>query len=170
MNRRWLLGLVATALLCVPVQASAQAPRIERIEVLQSGLYNATVARREASPGTTSGRTSILQGFTFYAATTEVPARLGTRFGTEYRIVGSPNGQPVQLRSVVRIPEPGITNPVNGNTYRESVRVFTATIGATDITGYSFDQEWEILAGDWVQEIWADRRLLLSRTFTVRAP
>ena len=103
------------------------------------------------------------------AVVAEVVVR-GVRFGFQYRLVGSPPGRDVRLRGVWQIPAPGITNPVNGNIYRESARDFTALIGDTQIHGYGFDHPWEIVEGEWVLEIWHDRRLLASRTYLVGPP
>jgi len=167
MNCKWLAALVVAVALCGAGEAAAQKASVERIEILQAGLYTANVVRRDASPGTASGNTAITEGTNFYLQTTQVPARLGIRFGVEYRLIGSPEGERVQLRSVWRIPAPGITNPANGNTYRQSPRDFEALVGSRRTQGYGFDQAWEIVSGDWVYEIWDGSRLLMSKAFTV---
>lgn len=33
--------------------------------------------------------------------------------------------------------------------------------------GFNFASSWQILCGDWIQEIWFGERKLLSQTFTV---
>ena len=70
----------------------------------------------------------MLDSPSFYADAADVPAQLGIRFGFQYRLIGSPSGRDVPLRAVWQIPAPGITNPVNGNTYRESARDFRADL------------------------------------------
>ena len=169
--RRWSLGaLAALAMVVAAGGTAAQQGKLDRLEVIQSGLYTANVARRDSAPGTPTGKASLIDGPSFYSDSARVPAQLGIRFGFQYRLIGSPPGREARLRGVWRKPEPGITNPVNGNTYRESVRDFSASIGDTQIHGYGFDQPWEIVEGEWILEIWHNERLLASRTFVVKAP
>ncbi|MBX3501698.1 MAG: DUF3859 domain-containing protein [Alphaproteobacteria bacterium] len=168
--RRWSLGALAALALFAVGGASGQQGRLDRIEIIQSGLYSASIVRRDSAHGTPTGQASLLDSPSFYADAARVPAQIGIRFGFQYRLIGSPPGREVALRGVWQIPAPGITNPVNGNTYRESARDFTARIGDTQIHGYGFDQPWEIVAGNWVLEIWHEKRLLASRTFLVEAP
>lgn len=169
-SRRWSLSALAALALLAVGGASAQQGKLERLEVIQSGLYTASIARRDSSPGTPTGKASIVGNPTFYSDETRVPAQLGIRFGFQYRLIGSPPGREARLRGVWHIPAPGITNPVNGNTYRESARDFTALIGDTQIHGYGFDQPWEIVEGEWILEIWHNERLLASRSFVVGKP
>ena len=168
--RRWSLGVLAALVSIAVGGASAQQARLDRIEVIQSGLYTATIARQDSSLGSPTGKAAMLDSPTFYSDAARVPAQIGVRFGFQYRLVGSPSGRDVPLRGVWHIPAPGITNPVSGNTYRESARDFTAPIGDTQIHGYGFDQPWEIVEGNWVLEIWHGKRLLASRTFVVGPP
>jgi hypothetical protein len=168
--RSWSLGALAALAWVAAGGASAQPGKLDRIEVIQSGLYSASIARQDSSLGTPTGKATLVDSPNFYADTAGVPAQLGIRFGFQYRLIGSPQGREVPLRGVWQIPAPGITNPVTGNTYRESRRDFTALIGDTQIHGYGFDHPWEIVAGNWVLEIWHGKRLLASRTFQVQPP
>jgi hypothetical protein len=169
-SRRWSLAALAALAVLAVCGVSAQHGKLERLEVIQSGLYTASIARRDSAPGTPTGKASIVDSPSFYSDETRVPAQLGIRFGFQYRLIGSPPGQEARLRGVWHIPAPGITNPVSGNTYRQSTRDFTASIGDTRIHGYGFDQPWEIVEGEWILEIWHNERLLASRTFRVGNP
>jgi len=168
--RRWSLGALAALVSIAVGGASAQQARLDRIEVVRSGLYTATIARQDSALGSPTGKAAMLDSPTFYSDDARVPAQIGRRFGFEYRVLGSPTGREVRLRGVWHIPAPGITNPTNGNTYRESARDFTVRIGDTQVHGYGFDQPWEIVEGDWVLEIRQGETVLASRTFSVKAP
>ena len=149
----------------------AAAQSVERIDVLDSGLYNAVTTRTEAAPGTASGRTHVVDKVEFYARTNRVPARIGTRFGMRYVVVGSPQDQNVGVRVVWKLPAPGLRNPKTGNVYRETNEDVTKTIGYRDsLTGYRFDDDWELVPGDWTLELWAGGRMLATRTYTVYRP
>lgn len=169
-RRRALGALAALTMVFAAGGASAQVGKLDRLEVIQSGLYNANIARRDSAPGTPTGKASLVDGPSFYSDASRVPAQLGVRFGFQYRLIGSPQGREARLRGVWHIPAPGITNPVSGNTYRQSARDFGALIGDTHVHGYGFDQDWEIVEGEWILEIWHNERLLASRSFMVGKP
>ena len=164
------MALIAFALLGVVGMAAAQQPRIDRIDVVEFGLYEAKKEEARSDPGTPSGRTSIISGVAFYEATTRVPARLGTGFGIRFVPVGAPEGAAAPIRVVWRLPAPGLRNPKSGNTYRESTSNTDVAIGVPRVRGYSLDEDWEIVTGDWTIELWNGERKLLSRTFTLYKP
>ena len=159
---RWLICLV-TAFFAGP----AFAADVTALEVVDSGLYRARTTGEQPAPLAVNGRTKTITDIEFYETTSHVPARTGIRFGTRFRIRGTPPGQAVRLRSVWRIPDPGIRNPDSGRIYRESISEFTATIGALHMRGFNFGSRWQILCGEWTQEVWFVGRKLLSQTFTV---
>lgn len=159
---RWLICVLA-----VLVAGRAAAADVAALEVVEAGLYHAQTTGHIPAPQAVNGRTQTITDIVFYSATSKVPARQGIRFGTRFRVVGSPAKQPVTLRSVWRIPEPGIQNPRSGILYRESIAEFTTTIGALYMRGFNFASSWQILCGDWIQEVWFGERKLLSQTFTV---
>jgi hypothetical protein len=159
---RWLICIVAM-LMAGPVAAAD----VTALPVVEAGLFRARTTGQIASPQAVDERTELLDDVVFYSLTSKVPARLGIRFGTRFRVVGTPANQTVTLRSVWRIPEPGIQKPETGTLYRRSIADTAATIGALGMRGYTFDAAWEIRCGEWIQEVWFGERKLLSRTFTV---
>jgi hypothetical protein len=159
---RWLIRLVVLLF-----AAPAMAADVTAIEIVESGLYRARTTGQIPAPLAVNGQTHTVVDIEFYSPTTKVPARQGIRFGTRFRVAGAPADQQVVLRSVWRIPEPGIQNPETGIVYRQSVAEFTTTTGATTMRGFSFAHPWQIRCGEWIQELWFGARKLLSQTFTV---
>lgn len=159
---RWLICIVALLL-----AGPARAVDVTAIVVVEFGLFNAMITGTVSAPQAVDERTNSLGDVVFYSHTSKVPARLGIHFGTRFRIVGAPANRLVTLRSVWRIPEPGITNPETGTHYRQSISDSQSRIGETTMLGYGFDAPWEIRCGDWIQEIWFGQRKLLSQPFTV---
>jgi hypothetical protein len=159
---RWLICIVAMLF-----AGQATAADITALEIVEYGLFRARTTGYTPSPQAVDERTNSLADVVFYSATAKVPARQGIRFGASFRVVGAPANQVVTLRSVWRIPEPGIRNPETGILYRESVSDTATTIGTVTMRGYTFDAAWEIRCGDWTLEIWFGERRLLSQTFTV---
>ena len=159
---RWLICLVAI-LFAMP----ALAADITALEIVDFGLYRARTTGRQPAPLAVNGQTQTISDIDFYETTSRIPARTGIRFGTRFRVVGMPPDAVVRLRSVWRIPEPGIRNPDSGIVYRESISEFTTTTGTLYMRGFNFGFPWQVRCGEWVQEVWSGERKLLSRTFTV---
>ena len=100
---RWLICVLA--LLCAKPALAAD---VSALQIVESGLYRAQTTGHIPSPQAVTGQTQTIVDIEFYSATSKVPARQGIRFGTRFRVVGSPTNRSVVLRSVWRIPEPGI--------------------------------------------------------------
>jgi hypothetical protein len=164
---RRLICIVAVLLAAPSPAAPALAADVTALAVVEFGLFRARTTGHVPAPRAVEERTNILADVEFYSLTAKVPARQGIRFGTRFRVVGAPANRAVTLRSVWRIPEPGIVKPETGTRYRRSIADTASTIGATAMLGYSFDAPWEIRCGEWIQEVWFGERKLLSQTFTV---
>jgi Domain of unknown function (DUF3859) len=145
--------------------------RVDRLDLVESGFYEtgaATVVGAIPSPGAAAGKTVTLGDVHLASEPPATAARVGVGFGIRFRPQGEPAGARVVLRAVWRIPEPGIRNPSNGNTYRESVADFTAVMGEPHMRGYQFDAPWEVVPGTWTIEIWQGDRKFLEQSFAIR--
>lgn len=159
---RWLVCVLAVLL-----TGRAMAADVSALAVVEVGLFRARTTGHLPAPQAVEERTNVLGDVVFYSLTSKVPARLGIRFGTRFRVQGAPANQTVTLRAIWRIPEPGIVKPETGTHYRQSISNVATSIGATTMLGYTFDAAWEIRCGEWIQEVWVGDRKLLSQTFTV---
>lgn len=162
---RWLICVVTLAAL-LAVRPSMAAD-LEALQIVEFGLYRAAVRGSREAPQTVTGGVNVLKDVEFYSHTDRVPARHGIRFGTRFRLIGSPGGRPVALRSVWRIPEPGIRNQKTGKLFRESISDTQAKLGSTRMLGYSFTSPGSVICGDWVQEVWWAGQKMLSQIFVV---
>ncbi|HEY7991493.1 MAG TPA: DUF3859 domain-containing protein [Stellaceae bacterium] len=151
-------------LLFVSASAYAQTPQIERIDTVEYGIYTAdkTSCKRDAEGIQRCGRSNLRHAET----TSTVPAQLGVEFGLRYRVVGNPNGAPVQIKRIWRLPTPGFRQPGKAAIHHLE-RVDDTTVGGTLYVSYGFDDPWELIPGPWVLEFWYGDRKLLSHTFTV---
>ncbi len=152
-----------------PSLALAQAPRVERIEVIEAGFYTAQeTGQTKVAPDSVGRRDTVTNNPKFLKSAPQESARVGTEFGVRFRTIGHPRNAKVELRSVWKIPEPGIKDPKSGTVYRESVADFTTNVGTSHVRGYSFDNPWEVVRGVWALQIWQDNRKLLEHSFTIR--
>jgi hypothetical protein len=166
------MRLVIAALLLVigPMGATAQSLRIDRIEILETGIYRAKVERREEAPDTLSGALNILHRVEKVADTTTIPARVGTRFGLQFRLVGEPEGGMVEIRMVTRFPNGGLRNPKTQQLRHQSEYVVNGVIGESRHRSFTFDDSWEAVPGSWVFEFWQGQHKLAEQVFNVVKP
>jgi len=163
------VALASLALIAAP--ARAQDARIDRLEIVDSGFYDNTktpVTGTTPSAGTVTGTVNQIGDLALLAEPPATSARVGIGFGVRFHSFGERDGERAMLRSVWKIPAPGIVNPANGNAYRQSVSDFPTTIGTNHWRGYGFDEPWEVVPGEWAIEIWQGDRKLLEKSFTIR--
>jgi len=101
--------------------------------------------------------------------TTTVQAESGIRFGFIYRVVGKPTGQTVQLRMVIIYPPEGVKSPQSSTPLQSAERQIAVRIGAIEFSGYTFDDNWELVPGPWKMQLWLGDRKLAEKEFTVVA-
>ncbi|MPZ37264.1 MAG: DUF3859 domain-containing protein [Rhizobiales bacterium] len=144
--------------------------KVDRIEIIEAGIYRAETASIKLAPGTATRQRNILSETKLLALTTRVEAKIGLHFGIRYRLVGRPSGATIKLISVTQYPAPGLKNPkADGSQLRGEHSLF-ATIGQVNYRGYVFEQDWEIVPGSWTLELWDGKRKLISQTFDVIKP
>ncbi len=166
---RWLWRLSMILLLPVSGFVPAADLQIRAAEVSGFGIFKSatTTSRR----GFTARRIAAdeVRGVRFIEYTTDIPARPGLNFGFQYIVNSSPAGKPIRVTSVVKFPEPGIRRP-GGSLYTESRDTHEIIIGQKALHGYGFDEDWEMVPGPWVFELWHGNALLIQRTFHVYVP
>lgn len=163
------MRIVSTLLLLAALSGAAGAQTIDRIDIIEHGIYQTRTTRTEASPGTASGQLQMVTDIRLVEQTETIPARMGVDFGFRYKVYGAP-GATATLRMLTIPPAPGIHNPQTGNTTARGEYTTTVTSGDTKYKGYGFDHSWELVPGLWTFEIWEGDRKLASQSFKVVAP
>lgn len=162
-------AIALLALTLASASASAQAPRVDRIEVLEYGIYAASVAYAERDANWVLQ--SRVGDVRHVKRTRTVPAKLGVRFGFGFVVAGSPVGAKVTLRKVTRFPPPGLRSPAAKEPLKVSQVAVTRTIGReAGYVDYGFDDPWELVPGTWTIELWHGDRKLATQSFTVVRP
>ncbi len=172
MNLKMAAGIFiagAVLLLAFPERTSAQEPRVDRIAVIDAGFFVYDPAGISSdAPRTVEGVLITPKNMRFLTETPAVTAKVGTSFGVRFLTIGEPRRAPVTLRTGWKIPAPGMTNPQNGRTYHESSSDPTTRMGTDYLSGYGFDNQWEVVPGVWLLQIWQGSRKLLEHSFTIR--
>lgn len=97
-----------------------------------------------------------------------IPAQKGVRFGVAFNISGLDEQETKPLTFLVYHPD--MVDPATGETikFMRYDREMGNQINA--MHGYSFDESWELVPGDWIFEIWTGSVMLASEVFVVYTP
>ncbi len=151
------MRVIASFLLLAAMSTFAAAQTVQRIDIVEFGIYRLEVTKKEAAPGTAAGSVSVVNNIELQDATTTVPARIGTHFGFRYRITGN-SGTVYKLKMITVTP--GLHNPDTGNRIVRDEYFTEATDGQTRYKGYTFDHPWELVTGAWRFEVfWQGSRM-----------
>src|SRR6266540_2947413 len=132
--------------------------------VAEVGIYSARVIKKFAVPGVTGGTNEGLDSFSLVQVTTNVPARIGTRFGFRYTIRGTPSNAPILLTMVGE--HPPYKNPKTRMTQTRDEYKLQSWIGQT-YTTYSLDEAWELIPGKFKFEVWHEGKKLCEQSFMI---
>jgi tetratricopeptide (TPR) repeat protein len=156
---------LTTALKALHESERAQdAVSVTGADVTEVGIYKAAVIKTFAVPGVAGGTNEGLDSFTLVEATTNVPARIGTRFGLRYTIHGAPLNAPIDLTMVGE--HPPYRNPKTGKTQARDVYGLQSWIGET-YTSYLLSEEWELIPGKFRFEVWHEGKKLCEQSFMI---
>ena len=132
--------------------------------VTEAGIYRARVVTKSAVPGVAGGTNEWLDSFMLVQATTNVPARVGTRFGFRYTIHGTPSNAPIVLKMVGE--HPPYKNPKTGKTETRDEYELQSWAGQT-YTSYLFEEDWELIPGTFRFEVWHRDKKLCEQSFMI---
>jgi hypothetical protein len=165
-----LAAVAAISLLPIaPNVVQAQSPQVERIAVFDAGIYCADTVQKVSDPTAPGGYRNVVVNQKLMRHTDQIPALIGTRFGMRYTIVGSPDGAPVDLRLVTRLPPPGLREP-SGRVILVNEYNYGSSIGTNGYREYHIEYDWEALTGVWVFELWANERKFAEQPFNLFKP
>jgi len=144
--------------------AAAQIAPIERIHIIDRGIYRAvTVARDERLRE--GAVLNVVQNAHLINDTTAIIGRVGVRFGLRYTAAGVDGN--TELKLVINFPAPGLRDPATGKVSFQSEFTVKPAPGAVHYWEYHFENEWEVVAGLWIFEFWIDGRRLAEQRFCV---
>jgi hypothetical protein len=166
----WLAAAVSAAAAQTPTVPD-KPPAVTGVTITNAGTFvgEATSAPAQAGQQSPTGTVGTEVSWHFASGSADVAGKVGTQFGIEFRIDGTPPGDGVTLYLALTFPPQGIRNPNTGNMLHAAKIAFpNLKIGALSVLGYGFDNAWEIVPGVWTEQIWYQDRMLAERTFTVR--
>jgi hypothetical protein len=153
------------ALLLAPGAAQAQAPQIDRLEVIDFGTYK--VERGSTTKSPQGIKTAPLKRQPERLEwRTIIPAQIGTTFGLRYKVIGTPPDAEVTIKKIISFPPPGL-RPSPGELLPRVESEEQTRIGETVGALYTLDDRFELVPGIWTFELWDGDRKLLTQSFTL---
>jgi hypothetical protein len=152
-----------------PTSPAADTPRVDRIEIIEKGLYEAPIIKKVEDPTKSSGQRIVYGKREHVKDTADIPATQGTQFGFRYRIIGEPKDAKAMLRIIVVYPGEGRHNPHTGKTMKQDEFPHTPMIGGTDSFVYTLGS-WGREPGVWTFQVWDKERKLGQQEFTLAEP
>lgn len=160
------VALVILGIALTPAGVFSQDTNSKRIEIVEYGLYTASLVNKERLPDGTV-RTSV-SGVTHMKTTREVPTELGVRFGFRFKILGAPKADSTPLKKILIFPPEGLQPPDKTNRVFRSEVNFLPPLGEeAGYTGVFLSEAWMLIPGPWTIEIWAGDRRLVTESFIV---
>lgn len=136
------------------------------------GLFKQRISGRVIKdPDTSTGK--LIRGSTLEFAgddTERVPLSQGVRFGYRYWLKLPPDQKRYSLKRVLI--HPVMTLP-DGSTVSRSERTINkhATHGiVTAIDAYAFNEDYELVEGEWIFQLWYNENMLLEQKFIAFEP
>ena len=136
--------------------------RVTGAKVTEVGIYQAKVLTDETNA--TGVKLQGIDEFKLLRSTTNVPARIGTRFGFRYEILGTPTNVPITLTMIGK--HPPIKNSTTGKIETKETYHLKSWIGRT-YTSNSFEDESDLVPGQWTFEVWYEGSKLCEQSFLV---
>ena len=155
----YLLFFISALTLSLSGQEQA---RVTGARVIEVGIYQAQVLTSQTNVA--GVKFEGLDEFKLLTVTTNIQARIGTRFGFRYKIQGAPTNAPIILTMVGK--HPPIKNETTGKIATEESYLLRSWIGKI-YTSYSLDKESELVPGLWTFEVWHDGKKLCEQSFLV---
>ena len=156
-------GTRETSLAMTAGAAYAQELEVQRLDITDFGIYalDREIIGRDPRGINLGTATNVAHT----ATQRTVPAQIGVTFGFRYRVVGKPEGASIPLKKVIIYPAPGLQTPASSSSVRKAEFELEARIGETNTELYTLEDQFELVPGTWVLEMWLGNRKLASQPF-----
>ena len=159
------MRILLVGLMVIFALSSAQAQvSVTGGKVLHTGTYKVGETKEIDDPSISSGHRYEADATLLQEATT-ITAKLNSVFGLDIMIEGSPRGKVIPVRIVWRYPDPGLHNPATGQTKFVDDYMDRREIGKKTTFYWLLGQEWALVPGTWIFELWYENRVLIRQNF-----
>ena len=163
-----------------PKETAAAAKTIEEVrvargQVFEHGIYNAQRKGRVLGNLTTNTGKVVTRPVLELGETTDrIPLLQGTYFAYRYRLLDLPKEEvkkpAVEIRKILIHPTMTLPDGSTSTGWDRIVRARTSIGQVIAFDGYAFNEEYELVEGDWVFQIWFNDQMLVEQKFTTYRP
>ncbi len=160
-----ILMLLFGVLYILLVSGEAYAFSVKEISIVSYGHYSARTDSSVDIPYSTTGSLSLVTDINRIEQTQIIKADLGTKFGIQFKVEGSPSGVKVPVHVIVK--HPPFMNPMTEEI--SCIDKWNIYPGLEDIvyTGWEFAHPWELVPGLWTIQISYQKELCKRKQFIV---
>jgi hypothetical protein len=165
---RLLKQIVRTILVVVLLLTASRFVHAEVLDVqlVQFGTFRKTVAQGEIeAPGSVQGKAHAVQDAVLDEQGSEVRVSQGTSFGILVKFIGEPEGAIVPCTA--KLLHPKFTDPESGRASEVEEWPCFGTIGRDGYIGYTFDNDWELVPGQWTLQLFVGSKKKIEKTFKI---
>ena len=160
--------LVATVIAVTLMSCHSQRAPLESVQIVEFGRFQENMSKgSRLAPDAVAGKSNVVVAATLLESTTDIPATAGTSFGVRVKFVGAPAGLVVPCTA--KCLHPKLTDPASGRSSKVEQWENFGTLGSDGYIGYSFDNEWELVPGQWTIQILVGSKVMAEKTFNVFA-
>lgn len=119
---------------------------------------------------TNTGKTHSGSTIQLIEQTERIPLQKSNYFGFQSRIEPLPDRQSIEVKKVVRHPEMILPDGSRKSAY-EVDEIKKVSSGVALMTaGYSLDEDYELVQGEWIFQYWFENKLLVEQKFVTYVP
>jgi hypothetical protein len=149
---------------------TASAIDVDRIEFTKYGIFKMDITKTVDGQDTGARTISEVKNWRIVETTNKIPAKIGTSFGVEYFVSGSPNDSKVNIIEKWVFPSKGILNPRDNKTYYNYEAQATIPPGTRRFIYMGLENEYDLIPGEWTLQLFYGDRKLAEKTFFVYKP
>ena len=142
---------------------------VSAVEVLGYGVVESRISKSRMGFSKESMAVDGVDNVRFVTLSRDIPGVLGTKFGLQYRINSTPKGAMFEVSSIIIFPPGGLVNK-QGKVFEQASETFEVPVGEQLFYGFGFDEEWEIVPGEWKIQIWHNNARMIERKFNIQLP
>lgn len=174
MGRLVPLAVVVVLASCAHDPSRVQSPEekmIPRGKVIEYGIYRLVKAGRlQQNTATSTGTIINKPVLEHIKRTNRIPIEQNTYFAYQYRISQLPDETRIrpalELKRIVEHPAMILPGGSKSNGSERIIRAKVNTGQVIALDGYAFNEYYEMVAGDWIFQIWYKEHLLIEQKFT----
>jgi len=143
-----------------------QRTTIDDLRIVEFGVFQKTNERGTmAASGSIQGQAHAVADAILLEQTSDIHARQGTSFGLRVSFSGSPSRVTVPIRA--KCLHPKFTDPATRRSSEVEEWPGIGVMGRSGYVGYTFDNDWELVPGQWTIEVSVGSTSRVEKTFNV---